>query len=185
MECILFHCTSFSKNLPDGTGTRSGYGEKMLFLAQRDGTRGPLTNIFVPYGRAVKRSLIQREGLSFGLRRVANDLPFGVDVAIHAKKIQILAETGYSIRMREGSLDTIASPQANLDRIEEKRAANARLKKAGFGRFTLPLIFHYLEIAKFSRRVAIFEVFKSTIRGDRLLPQLWRLYEKLRSRLLS
>lgn len=183
VDSVYFHTASFGEGEIPSSRNRSSYSERMLSMSKATASRGPLTNIFVPYGRICRRELVEKWGLQFGLGRVANDVSFGVGAALRSKSITILPETGYLIRRRSGSLVSLKDSTACRQRILEKRRANREIDNAGYRSYRVPILLDLIHLYKVCPSMGIAEMGKAIWSREMILPPLWRIASSLGARI--
>ena len=70
----------------------------------KTGDRAYLPNLLPPWGRLVRRDLIESHGLRFEATRVSNDVRFSVMLALLCRKVVVVEEVAYLLRKHPGSL---------------------------------------------------------------------------------
>jgi len=86
---------------------RSGYLDKIMDIYLKTGDELPVrTKYFVPWGKMIKKSLIEKHRICFEEIRYSNDLLFSSYVGCYAKKIEAIDTILYVVTSREGSLQS-------------------------------------------------------------------------------
>ena len=84
---------------------RSGYLDRIMDIYLKTGDELPVrTRHHVPWGKMIKKSLIERHHIRFEEIKYSNDILFSVHVGCFAKKIEAIDTVLYVVTSREGSL---------------------------------------------------------------------------------
>ena len=84
---------------------RSGYLDKIMDIYLKTGDELPVrTRYHVPWGKMIKKSLVEKHHIRFEEIRYANDVLFSTYVGCYAKKIEAIDTVLYVVTSREGSL---------------------------------------------------------------------------------
>ena len=85
--------------------TRSGYLDRIMDIYLKTGDELPVrTRHHVPWGKMIKKSLIEKHHVRFEEIKYSNDILFSVHVGCLAKKIEAIDTVLYVVTSREGSL---------------------------------------------------------------------------------
>ena len=85
--------------------TRSGYLDRIMDIYLKTGDELPVrTRHHVPWGKMIKKSLIENHRIRFEEIKYSNDILFSVHVGCLAKKIEAIDTVLYVVTSREGSL---------------------------------------------------------------------------------
>ena len=85
--------------------SRSGYIDKIMDIYLKTGDELPIrTRYYVPWGKMIKKSLIEKHRIRFEEIRYSNDALFSTYVGCYAKKIEVIDTVLYVVTFREGSL---------------------------------------------------------------------------------
>ena len=94
----------YSNNLNCKSG-RSGYVDEILDIYLKTGDELPIrTRYYAPWGKMIKKSLIEKYNILFDEIRYSNDVLFSVYVGCLADKIEAFDTILYFVTSREGSL---------------------------------------------------------------------------------
>ena len=84
---------------------RSSYIDKIMDIYLKTGDELPVrTSYYVPWGKMIKKSLVERHHIRFEEIRYANDILFSTYVGCFAKKIEAIDSVLYVVTSREGSM---------------------------------------------------------------------------------
>ena len=93
----------------------------------------------VPWGKMIRRSLIEDAGLRFRETEVSNDLMFSVRLGRAARNPGIIrSEPLYCRTLREGSLTTLKTTKRVITRIKESKRVNDYLRRRGLSQYMIP-----------------------------------------------
>ena len=93
----------YSDNL-NCKSSRSGYIDKIMDIYLKTGDELPLrTRYGVPWGKMIKKSLVENHHIRFEEIKYSNDILFSVHVGCLAKKIEAIDTVLYVVVSREGS----------------------------------------------------------------------------------
>ena len=85
--------------------TRSGYLDRIMDIYLKTGDELPVrTRHHVPWGKMIKKSLIENHRIRFEEIKYSNDILFSVHVGCFANKIEAIDTVLYVVTSREGSL---------------------------------------------------------------------------------
>ena len=94
----------YSDNL-NRKSSRSGYLDKIMDTYLKTGDELPLrTRYYVPWGKMIKKSLIEKHRIRFEEIKYCEDVLFSIYVGCYAKKIEAIDMVLYVVTSREGSL---------------------------------------------------------------------------------
>lgn len=94
----------YSDNL-NCKSSRSGYIDKIMDIYLKTGDEVPVrTRYNVPWGKMIKKSLVENHHIRFEEIKYSNDILFSVHVGCLAKKIEAIDTVLYVVTSREGSL---------------------------------------------------------------------------------
>ena len=94
----------YSDNL-NSKSDRSGYLDEIMDIYFKTGDELPLrTRYYVPWGKMIKKSLVEKHNIRFEEIRYSNDVFFSACVGCFAKKIEAIDMVLYVVTSREGSL---------------------------------------------------------------------------------
>ena len=83
---------------------RSGYLDRIMDIYFKTGDELPVrTKYFVPWGKMIKKSLVEKHHIRFEEIWYANDVLFSTHVGCFAKKIEAIDSVLYVVTSREGS----------------------------------------------------------------------------------
>ena len=84
--------------------TRSGYLDRIMDIYLKTGDELPVrTRHHVPWGKMIKKSLVENHHIRFEEIKYSNDILFSVHVGCLAKKIEAIDTVLYVVASREGS----------------------------------------------------------------------------------
>ena len=84
--------------------TRSGYLDRIMDIYLKTGDELPVrTRHHVPWGKMIKKSLVERHHIRFEEIKYSNDILFSVHVGCLAKKIEAIDTVLYVVTSHEGS----------------------------------------------------------------------------------
>ena len=84
---------------------RSGYLDRIMDIYLKTGDELPVrTRYVVPWGKMIKKSLVERHHIRFEEIKYSNDILFSVHVGCFADKIEAIDTVLYVVTSREGSL---------------------------------------------------------------------------------
>ena len=84
---------------------RSSYIDEIMDIYLKTGDELPIrTRYYVPWGKMIKKSLIEKHRIRFEEIRYSNDVLFSTYVGCYAKKIEVIDTVLYVVTFREGSL---------------------------------------------------------------------------------
>ena len=84
--------------------TRSGYLDRIMDIYLKTGDEVPVrTRYNVPWGKMIKKSLVERHHIRFEEIKYSNDILFSVHVGCLAKKIEAIDTVLYVVTSHEGS----------------------------------------------------------------------------------
>ena len=93
----------YSDNL-NCKSSRSGYIDKIMDIYLKTGDEVPVrTRYYVPWGKMIKKSLVENHHIRFEEIKYSNDILFSVHVGCLAKKIEAIDTVLYVVTYREGS----------------------------------------------------------------------------------
>lgn len=93
----------YSDNL-NCKSSRSGYIDKIMDIYLKTGDELPLrTRYYVPWGKMIKKSLVEKHHIRFEEIKYSNDILFSVHVGCLAKKIEAIDTVLYVVTSHEGS----------------------------------------------------------------------------------
>lgn len=124
-------------------------------IVERGVTDSTKYSLLTPWGKAVKRSLIEQNGIRFEEVPCSNDTAFSARISFYAKRVSALQKTGYCWMQREGSL----WHKKNLAWYIVRMQVAARLAKfmkekndyVGERNFTKSAIYFLEGVGRFSR----------------------------------
>jgi glycosyltransferase involved in cell wall biosynthesis len=179
LDMVMFRLDSFLDKKPEEKGTRHIYSDRSFENAVQENSKNHLLNIFVPYGRIIRRELVQDYNIKFGMRRVSNDLLFAIKTTLLSRSVGLINAVAYSIREGNDSLIGMADLSSVCDRIEEKHEANAILAVHNKSKCKHPLYKHISEIFRQDIRCAVKLAIVKRLEGSPILPQPWRILDKI------
>jgi len=129
-DMVLFGVTSFDHL------TREAAGRHQVFECAREayrdtGDRDWLLRLHPPHGRILRRTFVERCGLSFEATRYANDVRFGVLAGLFADRVECCDRVAYSMRTHESSLTTDHAAPAIRQRLGVLFRVNVLLRRQG------------------------------------------------------
>jgi len=133
-DLAIFPISSFDHERPGSISIRHSLHARILERYRETRDRNELVRFHVPYGRVVKKDLIERHHIRYDDTRVGNDIMFGVLVGIHAEGVIIVDETAYRVRTHSSSLIGDLSPGADMIRLRIYARVNLALRKSGLQR---------------------------------------------------
>ena len=84
--------------------SRSGYIDEIMDIYLKTGNELPITTRYgVPWGKMIKKSLVENHHIRFEEIKYSNDILFSVHVGCFAKKIEAIDTVLYVVTSREGS----------------------------------------------------------------------------------
>lgn len=93
---------------------RSGYLDRIMDIYLKTGDELPVrTRHHVPWGKMIKKSLIENHRIRFEEIKYSNDILFSVHVGCFANKIEAIDTVLYVVTSREGSLHSGACTKTN------------------------------------------------------------------------
>ena len=93
----------YSDNL-NCKSSRSGYIDKIMDIYLKTGDELPVrTRYYVPWGKMIKKSLVENHHIRFEEIKYSNDILFSVHVGCLAKKIEAIDTVLYVVTSHEGS----------------------------------------------------------------------------------
>lgn len=96
----------------------------------------------VPWGKMIRKALIDREGLRFEEVEVSNDVMFSIRLGVAAKDPgTIPTEPLYCCTRNEGSLAHKQTVRRVMTRVRVARRANDFLLERGLDRYQIPLLY--------------------------------------------
>lgn len=85
--------------------SRSGYIDEIMDIYIKTGDEVPVrTRYYVPWGKMIKKSLIEKHHIRFEEIKYSNDILFSVHVGCFANKIEAIDTILYVVTSRDGSL---------------------------------------------------------------------------------
>lgn len=106
---------------------------------EEDNIDGLRYRSLVPWGKMVRRSLIEDSGLRFEELEVSNDVMFSVRLGTAAQHPGIIrSEPLYCATVREGSLSRQRTTKKIIIRIKEARRVNDYLRRRGLSQYMIP-----------------------------------------------
>lgn len=184
-DVVMFMTRSFIE-AADGSrhhGARHHYFNRLLIDVLDGAEPESLVRFISPWGRAVRRSLITRHGITFGSSRVAEDMTFATALTIARPAIRIERRALYDIREGEASITFRPSARNALDALVARRNSNLRLTAAGLYRHTTPTLPDLLKLARLAPHRALLELPATLLPGAHLLPTPKDVVRMVRRRL--
>lgn len=127
---------------------------------------------FTPWNKMMQRSFIERYGIRFQQTRVANDVRFSVQTAIHQSSIKVIEDALYCRELRPNSLSTAKNYCFLRSRVEVYLQCNSLLKCTGFGSKIIPLFGFVLYARKYGKSI---EMLRLIYKSDTpLFHGIWR-----------
>ena len=104
-DVIYFQKRAVYSNDINRKSPRSGYLDRIMDIYLKTGDELPVrTRYYVPWGKMIKKSLVERHHIRFEEIRYANDILFSTYVGCFAKKIEAIDSVLYVVTSREGSM---------------------------------------------------------------------------------
>lgn len=104
-DVIYFQKQSVYSDDINRKSPRSGYIDKIMDIYLKTDDELPIrTRYYVPWGKMIKKSLIEKYNIRFEETRYSNDVLFSKYVGCYAKKIEAIDTILYVVTFREGSL---------------------------------------------------------------------------------
>lgn len=104
-DVIYFQKQAVSSDNPNCKSSRSGYIDKIMDIYLKTGDELPVrTRHYVPWGKMIKKSLIEKYHIRFDEIRYANDILFSTYVGYYAKTIEAIDTVLYVVTSCEGSV---------------------------------------------------------------------------------
>lgn len=104
-DVIYFQKQAVSSDNPNCKSSRSGYIDKIMDIYLKTGDELPVrTRHYVPWGKMIKKSLIEKFHIRFDEIRYANDILFSTYVGYYAKTIEAIDTVLYVVTSCVGSV---------------------------------------------------------------------------------
>lgn len=103
----------------------------------------------IPWGKMIRRSIVEENGIEFGETRYCNDTLFSTKTAIAAQRVQIESRPTYCVTSDNKSLTHQQSSEALLIRLDVLLAKNQLLRSHGLGKHQPSILFYYREALGF------------------------------------
>ena len=104
-DVIFFPKKAVYSDAPSCKSSRSGYIDEIMNIYLKTGDELPVrTRHYVPWGKMIKKSLIEKYHIRFDEIRYANDILFSTYVGYYAKRIEVIDAVLYIVTSRKGSL---------------------------------------------------------------------------------
>ena len=106
-DVIYFRKRAVFSDILNCKSSRSGYVDEIMDIYLKTGDELPLrTRYYAPWGKMIKKSLIEKYNIRFEEIRYANDTLFSAHIGCYAKKIEAIDTVLYVVTSREGSLNS-------------------------------------------------------------------------------
>ena len=104
-DVIYFQKQAVSSDNPNCKSSRSGYIDKIMDIYLKTGDELPVrTRHYVPWGKMIKKRLIEKYRIRFDEIRYANDILFSTYVGYYAKTIEAIDTVLYVVTSCVGSV---------------------------------------------------------------------------------
>ena len=134
-DLIFFLCDSRDGTTLEPCADRMGIIRKNINAGNANGLR---FNSLVPWGKMIKRSVIENNGIRFDETEVSNDVMFSMRLGLHASKVAIHNETLYCCTKNMGSLHFHRNTRRIKTRLQVYKKANDFLHQHGLDDYRLP-----------------------------------------------
>jgi glycosyltransferase involved in cell wall biosynthesis len=117
-DVIYFRKQAVYSDNPNCKSTRSGYIDEIMDICLKTGDELPVrTRYYVPWGKMIKKSLIEMYRIRFDEIRYSEDVLFSLYVGYYAKTIEAVDTVLYVVTSREGSMTSNFCSQPDELRI--------------------------------------------------------------------
>lgn len=162
-DIIYTYATSFRD---DGkAGRRHAKYRWLVGQFMATGDADPLSIIYPPWAKLIRRKFIESNDLKFEGVRVSNDVVFHCRMCVSRPDVRALPVETYEVREGNPSLTSNRSVESIVQRLEVMRRANRVLADGGLRRYRLPAIAHLRRIMRASPAVAFREALRSVMSG--------------------
>lgn len=129
----------------------------------------------VPWGKMIRRSLVEGGRVMFDTTRYCNDTMFSTKTGLLASKVHAEHSPVYCVTVSGDSLTRQRSPKNELVRYEVILRKNRLLEENGYGQWRLPVAAYFKSILLSGDRQAVREFRRiGRVYGVRYLPESWR-----------
>lgn len=172
-DLVIARTTSFFE---DGRqGDRHLYIERTLQRYLESGSYKDLVRYHSPVGKFISRSFIFGNNLEYGSTRVANDVLFGVGLALSRPRVRVEDAVIYRIRQGNDSLTRDQGADAARERIEVARAVHDLMCDLGEKDLRSPLHYVFRKYLRQHKNVVLRQAWISLLRGDRIVSPPWKM----------
>lgn len=183
-EVIYFPPTSYNEETKS-TGTRHLIYSELVnsLLSNKVGTEANLrTKFLVPWSKAIKRTLVEREAIEFDDVRFSNDVMFSIKVGILANTIEVSDLPIYSVTESDSSLTKNRGKSAFDTRLAVAIRYNSYLVANGYAKQRMPLLKFLIWSRQFGMLCFFKTYFLSVTGNNKLIDAFWfKKYNSLAS----